>query len=50
MFDAVVTFVTKDEDGITITKVYRLEFESEADFQRWLHYGATEPEQLSANA
>ncbi len=37
MYDAVVTFVTTDpETGDVITKVYRVEFESEEDFERWL--------------
>jgi hypothetical protein len=48
MYDAVITLVTKDRnpDGtlvlddrnepIVITKVYRVEFESEEDFISWL--------------
>jgi hypothetical protein len=45
MYDAVITFVTEDKgDGVgefgdiknIITKVYRLEFESEEDFAKWL--------------
>jgi hypothetical protein len=48
MYDAVITFVTKDRnpDGtlvlddrnepVVITKVYRLEFESEMFFRAWL--------------
>jgi hypothetical protein len=41
MYDAVITFVTRDttqpELGTpVITKVYRLEFESEEEFAKWL--------------
>lgn len=36
MHDAVVTFVTRDHDQV-ITKVYRLEFESEEEFKKWLY-------------
>ena len=35
MVEAVMTVVTLDE-GIVITKVYRLEFEGEAELQQWL--------------
>ncbi len=48
MYEAVVTFVTKDtgmfeNDEVTplvITKVFRLEFESERNFNKWLHNAA----------
>lgn len=44
MFEAVVTFVTYDEEEykkdntniVPITKVYRLEFDTEVDFQEWM--------------
>jgi hypothetical protein len=41
MYDAVITFVTKDTDAVgnnpmTITKVFRVEFESEEAFIEWL--------------
>jgi hypothetical protein len=58
MYDAVITFVTTDTDPnepyqgppIVITKVFRLEFESEVHFRNWLlmasTFGADTPTQL----
>jgi hypothetical protein len=45
MFEAVVTFITYDEEEwnkdptniVPVTKVYRLEFDSEVDFRDWMH-------------
>jgi hypothetical protein len=49
MYDAVITFVTKDTSHTypnvhhepVITKVYRLEFESEVHFRNWLLMAST---------
>jgi hypothetical protein len=45
MYDAVVTFVTREETvsdapDVVYTKVYRLEFESEEQFNVWLQFGS----------
>lgn len=54
MFEAVVTFVTMTQDaGATfpVTKVYRLEFDTEGDFETWLRLGdelTTSTERLGA--
>jgi len=45
MFEAIVTFVTLDESGNTITKVYRVEFDSSAAFGDWMDVARTEGDQ-----
>lgn len=36
MNDVVVTHVTTDINGNVITEVFRIEFQSDEDFERWL--------------